>query len=155
MAQGKRRHIEERALAVAIADACDSSSEAARMLDWPVSTICLYRKQAENDAEFEKLCKAKRSELGSKFFDLSSAAAQRLKEKIDRDEVDPRTLVTIMGVGFQRGDTALNLEQPREVVVHQARDEVSERLRATIARLEQALPAGEVVEAEFTVSEGE
>lgn len=46
------------------------------------------------------------------------------------------------------------LRERVEVNVTGAKDEVAERLRATIARLEQALPAGDVVEAEFTVSEG-
>lgn len=152
--KGKQRPKEQRALAVALAETCENMSEAARLLDWPVSTVRLYSKQAEADPEFAKLCRETRTTIGSRFYDLTIAAQERLREKLERDEIDARTLVTLAGVSFQRGDTALNLEQPREVVIHQARDEVAERLRATIARLEQALPAGDVVEAEFTV-EGE
>lgn len=43
------------------------------------------------------------------------------------------------------------LRERVDVNVTNGKDEVAERLRATIARLEQALPAGDVVDAEFTV----
>lgn len=153
--KGKQRPKEERALAVALAEVCENNNEAARLLDWPASTVRLYRQQAEKDPEFARLCLERRAGLGARMQDLSWAATERLKDRIEQDRLDNRELITLMGVGFQRSDTALNLEQPREVHVVTDAGALLERLRATIAAAEAALPSGDVVEAEFTVNEGE
>ena len=156
MARGRKRTIEDRATAVAAIGACGSGSAAARLLDWPVNTVNLYRRQAANDPEFNKLCQAKRLELGAKFYDLAGGAQTRLAQKLEADAVDARTLVTLMGVAFQRGDTALGLEQPQMIVLAVPDlGVVSTRLASTVTELRKQLGIsdGAVIEAQVVADE--
>lgn len=128
---------------------------AAKLLDWPESSVRLYRKQLSGTEDFAKSCDETRAKIGARYYDLVDGAQDRLATLLNENRLQPRELIGLCSVATRAGNEVLGYGAPANVVnvqVNGASGELVERLGALAERL-AGIAAGPVVEASCVVSE--
>lgn len=130
----------QKALAAALAQS-QGASEAARMLDWPLSTVSLYKKRAAKEPEFGKICDEVREDLGAKWYDLSGEAMQQVAGLLVNKKLNANQLISLASTGFQRAESVFSPREQAQTNVNVQVNVGGEELAARLATLADRLAA--------------